>query len=192
MEGSALVISASGMCTPSPQAHNIWRYGASIVFVGYQAVGTPGRKLVENVKKSFCFGKMWKWLPEFSPSTSFSGTPGNRSCSTGSGLLLSRARALCVHEEEWVQHTLAGLIEQQFGITPFIPDYLEEIDLAKGRVAQTVLHEDAAHPVVNWDFLICEEERKWTIFKGKLVTVREKLWMEKQTWKMRLGRMNTS
>ena len=59
--GPAVIISASGMCNAGRVRHhlrhNIWKPGASIVFVGYQGVGTPGRKLVEKAKKITLFGE---------------------------------------------------------------------------------------------------------------------------------------
>jgi metallo-beta-lactamase family protein len=71
MKGSAIVISASGMCNAGRirhhLRHNLWRPGASVVFVGYQAQGTPGRRIVEGDKKIRIFnddiaGKASFWI----------------------------------------------------------------------------------------------------------------------------------
>ncbi|HDQ04355.1 MAG TPA: MBL fold metallo-hydrolase [Deltaproteobacteria bacterium] len=165
MKGSAIVISASGMCNAGRikhhLRHNLWRPGASIVFVGYQAQGTPGRRIVEGVKKIRIFNddiavkaKIW--------------TIGGFSAHAGQTQLLDWLRnftnkkmpVFLVHGEYSAQETLAALVREKLGFDVTIPDYQEEILLKPKAEVKEIKKPAVEYLSVDWNNVIGALESK--------------------------------
>lgn len=155
MKGSAIVISASGMANAGRirhhLRHNLWRPGASIVFVGFQAQGTPGRKIIEGAKRIRIANediavkaRIW--------------TIGGFSAHAGQSQLLDwlgqfrddkKIPVFLVHGENSAQEVLASLIKQKLDFDVSIPGYLEEITIKAGVEPEVSKQPQAAPQPVN-------------------------------------------
>ena len=190
----AIVISASGMCNAGRikhhLKHNVWRPGASIVFVGYQGVGTPGRSLVEGCKKITLFGEDMEVRAKIYSINSFSAHAGQTQLLDWlSPLAASNPRVVIVHGEEKAQQILSGLIKQRFGLETIIPAYLEEMTISGKTVEADQTHAELAQPKIDWQFLSDEVLRKWDLFQKKIANVNERPWVEQKSIEEALMKM---
>jgi len=137
--GSCIIISASGMCEAGRikhhLKHNLWRKDSTILFVGYQAEGTLGRRLVEGAKKVKLFGE------EISVNARIEMIEGFSGHADMVGLLEwiekireKPSRIFIVHGEEEVMKDFANTIRGKFGIETVIPSKGETYDVLKGTV----------------------------------------------------------
>lgn len=155
-KGPGIVISASGMCNAGRikhhLRHNLWRRGAGIVFVGFQAVGTPGRRLVDGAKSITLFGEDIKVEARIFTIGGFSGHAGqSQLLGWLKGFQQKQMKVVLVHGEEKAQETLAALIRERFGLDVDIPGYMETLELKPG--AMPLLEKDLTDrgDWVNWD-----------------------------------------
>lgn len=125
-----IIISASGMCEAGRirhhLKHNLWRSESTVLFVGYQAAGTLGRKILDGAQKVKLFGEE---IAVYADVVSF----GGFSAHADRDELLDWLRQLktppkrvfVVHGEDGVVDEFADLVTQELGFAATAP-YLEE------------------------------------------------------------------
>ncbi|MFO7818147.1 MAG: MBL fold metallo-hydrolase [Desulfovibrionales bacterium] len=165
LRGPAVIISASGMANAGRikhhLRHNIWRRGASIVFVGFQAKGTPGRKIVDGTREIKIMGERLAVNARVFTINGFSAHAGQSqildwvSCFENPGL-----KILLVHGEYEGQKVLAQEIENIFGFDVHIPEYLEECELMPDKKYEPHLPKEQTRREVNWEYLMGETKGK--------------------------------
>lgn len=136
-----VIISASGMCDAGRirhhLKHNLWRPECTILFVGYQSVGTLGRNLVEGATEVKLFGETIEVQAEI---TSLAGVSGHADCE---GLMKwigafekKPKRVFVVHGEDTVTDVFAARIKDELGIDAVAPYTGAEYDLLTNECLQ--------------------------------------------------------
>jgi metallo-beta-lactamase family protein len=134
MKESCIIIAGSGMVTGGRVKHhivnNIRRPESTILFIGYQAEGTPGRMLLDGAKEIRLLGQMHPVRAHIEKIDGFSAHADR------DGLLawLSDIRVppRCVfvtHGEEKGATSFAKVLEEKTGWTVKVPQYKESVEL---------------------------------------------------------------
>lgn len=137
-----IIISASGMCEAGRikhhLKHNLWRPESTILFVGYQAEGTLGRKILSGESRVKIFGEEIGVNAEIRKLDAFSGHADQN------GLLdfidkmeKKPKRIFLVHGEYEAQMILADMISTKFGIEVIIPERDERYYLGDSKFEKT-------------------------------------------------------
>ncbi len=138
IKGGCIIISASGMCEAGRikhhLKHNLWRDECTILFVGYQAEGTLGRKLLDGADTVHIFGE------EISVNARIEMIDGYSGHADYLGLLnwmknFSNVpkRVFLVHGEEKAIYALKDRIKDEFDIDAIIPSREESFVVTAER-----------------------------------------------------------
>jgi len=130
----AIIISASGMCEVGRikhhLKHNLWNPNSTILFVGYQAPGTLGRKIVDGEKKVKIFGEEINVNARVEYIEGYSGHADQEWLLNFIYSFYTKPKHIfLVHGEEEGQKVLKEEIMKSLGIGVSIPDFGETYTL---------------------------------------------------------------
>ncbi len=138
-EKPKVILSASGMCEAGRirhhLKHNLWRRECTICFVGYQAVGTLGRKLIEGADEVKLFGETVEVNATIKSLKGISGHADmNGLLDWLSGFREKPQHVFVVHGEDSVTDEFAGTVTERLGYPAMAPYSGGCVDLATGEI----------------------------------------------------------
>ena len=121
-----VILSASGMCEAGRirhhLKHNLWRPESTILFVGYQSVGTLGRNLVEGASQVKLFGETVEVHARIQVLAGISGHADKDGLTDWlRGFLQKPQRVFIVHGEDEVCDSYAKYLKDTFGYETTAP-----------------------------------------------------------------------
>lgn len=133
-----IIIAASGMCDAGRikhhLKHNLWRHESSVVFVGYQAQGTLGRRILDGNKKVKIFGEVIDVNATIERIDGFSAhADQSELLDWVSAFKVKPKKVFIVHGDPEAQIEFARLIMDRYGIETVIPDRGDSFELSKDQ-----------------------------------------------------------
>ena len=121
-----VILSASGMCEAGRilhhLKHNLWRPESTVLFVGYQAEGTLGRRLYEGAKQVKVAGEEVEVRAEIGLLPGKSGHADRDGlCDWLSGFKTAPKLIFVNHGEDTVTDSFAAYLEEKFNYKAFAP-----------------------------------------------------------------------
>ena len=135
-----VIISASGMCEAGRVRHhlkhNLWRPESTILFVGYQSVGTTGRAIIDGATEVRLFGETIDVKADICKLEGLSGhADKNGLIDWLKGFDVKRPkRVFIVHGEDSVCMSFAKCLKEEYGYDTYAPYSGTEFDIISGMV----------------------------------------------------------
>lgn len=134
-----VIISASGMCEAGRirhhLKHNLWRPECTILFVGYQAVGTFGRSIVEGAEEVKLFGETIQVRAQIRQLAGMSGHADKDGLIEWISAFEEKPRKVfVVHGEDKVCTNFVECLNYEYGQKAYAPYSGTEFDLSTGRL----------------------------------------------------------
>ncbi|HEX7530610.1 MAG TPA: MBL fold metallo-hydrolase [Pyrinomonadaceae bacterium] len=134
-EGARIIISASGMMNGGRVLHHALRLlpdeNATVVFVGYQAAGTLGRRVADGQKEVKVLGQ---WIPVRCKIEKIGGFSAHADWKEVvrwlEGMPAAPRRVFITHGEPDAAQAMAGHLRDRFGWQIEVPQYGEKFELA--------------------------------------------------------------
>jgi metallo-beta-lactamase family protein len=129
----AIIVAGSGMCEGGRirhhLKHNLWRPECSVVFVGFQARGTLGRKIVDGAKSVDIWGEEIAVRARIWTIGGFSAHGDQKELLAWLSAFRDRPTVFVTHGEEETALTFADLVRTKYGLVVHVPEPGEEFSL---------------------------------------------------------------
>jgi metallo-beta-lactamase family protein len=134
ISGTVVIIAGSGMCTGGRIKHhlvnNISRRESTILFPGYQAIGTLGRQIVDGAKQVRILGQMYPVKARIAQINGFSAHADRDELLRWlSGLRRPPLHLFVTHGEPDVARYFADFMKEKTGWEISVPRYKDEVVL---------------------------------------------------------------
>lgn len=134
IRGSAIIIAGSGMCTGGRVKHhlknNITREECTVLFIGYQAVGTLGRIILDGAEEVRIHGETFPVRAQILKIGGFSGHADQTELLKWvTSLKADPKRIFVTHGEPESAAAFAELLRGKMKSDVTVPDYKDEVDL---------------------------------------------------------------
>ena len=131
LESGAIIIAGSGMCTGGRILHhlknNVWRPQCHVVIVGYQAIGTLGRRLVDGADEIRLWGDTYRVRAQRHTIGGLSAHGDQTDLIDWYGSFKDRPRVFLVHGEERGQKPLLEKLRTDLGAPAEIAKFQQKI-----------------------------------------------------------------
>ena len=133
-----VIISASGMCEAGRikhhLKHNLWKPENTILFVGYQAVNTLGRSLIEGAKKVKLFGETVYVAAEVKQLPGISGHADLNGLLKWIKAVNSPKKVFINHGDSDAADALAERLHDELGLDTYAPFSGAEFDMITNEI----------------------------------------------------------
>jgi metallo-beta-lactamase family protein len=133
VESGAIIIAGSGMCTGGRILHhlknNIWRPQCHVVIVGFQAIGTLGRRLVDGADEIRLWGDTYKVRAKVHTIGGLSAHGDQADLVDWYASFAGRPPVYLVHGEENAQEPLLRKLKEELGAPAEIARYQQKISI---------------------------------------------------------------
>jgi metallo-beta-lactamase family protein len=120
-----IIVAASGMCEGGPVLHHLrhhlWRPQTDVLFAGYQAEGTLGRKILEGAKHVLIQGRRIAVKARIHEMTGLSAHADRNGLIRWARSAGRPKRTFLNHGEPAAAKALAAKISAELGHDPFVP-----------------------------------------------------------------------
>ena len=135
MEGPKIILSASGMADAGRilhhLKHNLWRPECCVVFAGYQADGSMGRRLLDGAKMVKIMGEPIKVAATIYNMTAFSAHADKEQLLAWYKKMEQKPKIFFVTHGEFDAATSLGkLLQCELGTATYVPQYGDEVEIS--------------------------------------------------------------